>query len=96
MQLLANQLVQIEGLELNSISPEAVRQTLKQTNSSPGVGNNGSFHPDKVPNLSLGWKTFWIFITLPMIQTIGWFVSTKAAGNWWRKNVFRYQQSRDS
>jgi len=32
LQLLANQLVQIEGLELNSISPEAVRQTLKQTN----------------------------------------------------------------
>ena len=41
LRLLADELVKIEGLELESISHEAVRQTLKKTNLSLGARNNG-------------------------------------------------------
>ena len=41
LRLLADELVKIEGLELESISHEAVRQTLKKTNLSLGGRNNG-------------------------------------------------------
>jgi transposase len=41
LRLLADELVKIEDLELESISHEAVRQTLKKTNLSLGGRNNG-------------------------------------------------------
>jgi len=41
LRLLADELVKIEGLELESLSHEAVRQTLKKTNLSLGGKNNG-------------------------------------------------------
>jgi len=41
LRLLADELVKIEGIELESISHETVRRTLKKTNSSPGARNNG-------------------------------------------------------
>ena len=41
LRLLADELVKIESLELESISHEAVRQTLKKTNLSLGGRNNG-------------------------------------------------------
>ena len=41
LRLLADELVKIEGIELDSISHEAVRQALKKTNLSLGAKNNG-------------------------------------------------------
>ena len=41
LRLLADELVKIEGVELEDISYETVRQTLKKTNLSPGAKNNG-------------------------------------------------------
>ena len=41
LRLLADELVKIEGAELDSISHEAVRQALKKTNSSLGAKSNG-------------------------------------------------------
>ena len=41
LRLLADELIKIEGIELDSISHEAVRQALKKTNSSPGAKSNG-------------------------------------------------------
>ena len=41
LRLLADELVQIKGLELESISHEAVRQALKKTNISLGGRSNG-------------------------------------------------------
>ena len=41
LRLLADELVKIEGVELDSISYETVRQALKKTNSSLGAKNNG-------------------------------------------------------
>ena len=41
LRLLADELVKIEGVELESISYEAVRQTLKKTNLSLGAKKNG-------------------------------------------------------
>lgn len=41
LRVLADELVKIEGVELESISHETVRQALKKTNSSPGVKSNG-------------------------------------------------------
>jgi transposase len=41
LRLLADELVKIESVELESISYEAVRQTLKKTNLSLGAKKNG-------------------------------------------------------
>ena len=41
LRLLADELVKIEGVELEDISYETVRQTLKKTNLSLGAKNNG-------------------------------------------------------
>ena len=41
LRLLADELVKIEGVELDSISYETVRQALKKTNSNLGAKNNG-------------------------------------------------------
>jgi len=41
LRLLADELVKIEGVEIEDISYETVRQTLKKTNLSPGAKNNG-------------------------------------------------------
>jgi hypothetical protein len=41
LRLLADELVKIEGIELESISHEAVRQVLKKTNLSLGAKSNG-------------------------------------------------------
>ena len=41
LRLLAEHLVRLEEVPLESVSPEAIRQVLKKTNSSPGVGRNG-------------------------------------------------------
>jgi transposase len=41
LRLLADEIVKIEGIELESISHEAVRQALKKTNLSLGARNNG-------------------------------------------------------
>jgi transposase len=41
LRLLADELVKVEGVELESISHEAVRQTLKKTNLSLGAKKNG-------------------------------------------------------
>ena len=41
LRLLADEIVKIEGVEVESISHETVRQALKKTNSSLGVKNNG-------------------------------------------------------
>jgi transposase len=41
LRLLADELVKIEGVEVESISHEAVRQTLKKTNLSLGAKKNG-------------------------------------------------------
>jgi len=41
LRLLADELVKIEGVEIEAISHETVRQTLKKTNLSPGAKNNG-------------------------------------------------------
>jgi transposase len=41
LRLLADEVVKIEGVELEDISYETVRQTLKKTNLSLGAKNNG-------------------------------------------------------
>jgi transposase len=41
LRLLADEVVKIEGLELDSLSYETVRRTLKKMNLSLGVANNG-------------------------------------------------------
>ena len=41
LRLLADELVKVECLEIETISHEAVRQTLKKTNLSLGARNNG-------------------------------------------------------
>jgi transposase len=41
LRLLADELVKIEGVEVEDISHETVRQTLKKTNLNPGAKNNG-------------------------------------------------------
>ena len=41
LRLLADELVKIEGVEIEDISYETVRQALKKTNLSLGVKNNG-------------------------------------------------------
>jgi len=41
LRLLAEHLVRLEEAPLESLSHEAIRQVLKKTNSSPGVGRNG-------------------------------------------------------
>ena len=41
LRLLADELVKIEGVEIEDISHESVRQTLKKTNLSLGAKNNG-------------------------------------------------------
>lgn len=41
LRLLADELVKMEGVELEDISYETVRQTLKKTNLSLGAKNNG-------------------------------------------------------
>lgn len=41
LRLLADELVKIEGIELESISHETVRQALKKTNLSLGAKSNG-------------------------------------------------------
>ena len=41
LRLLADELVKVEGVELESISYEAVRQTLKKTDLSLGAKKNG-------------------------------------------------------
>jgi transposase len=41
LRLLADELVKIEGVEVEDISYETVRQTLKKTNLSLGAKNNG-------------------------------------------------------
>lgn len=41
LRLLADELVKIEGVEIEDISYETVRQTLKKTNLSLGAKNNG-------------------------------------------------------
>ena len=41
LRLLADELVKIEGVEIEDISHETVRQTLKKTNLSLGAKNNG-------------------------------------------------------
>lgn len=41
LRLLAEHLVRLEEVPLESISHETVRQVLKKTNSSPGVAKNG-------------------------------------------------------
>lgn len=41
LRLLADELVKIEGIELESISHETVRRTLKKTNLNLGARNNG-------------------------------------------------------
>lgn len=41
LRLLADELVKIEGVEVEDISHETVRQTLKKTNLSLGAKNNG-------------------------------------------------------
>lgn len=41
LRLLADELVKVEGVELDSISYETVRRVLKKTNSSPGAKSNG-------------------------------------------------------
>ena len=41
LRLLADELVKIEGVEVEGISYETVRRTLKKTNFSPGAKKNG-------------------------------------------------------
>lgn len=41
LRLLADRLVQLEQVEIEAVSHETVRQTLKKTNLSPGKTNNG-------------------------------------------------------
>jgi hypothetical protein len=41
LRLLADELVKIEGIEIETISYETVRQVLKKTNLSLGARNNG-------------------------------------------------------
>jgi hypothetical protein len=41
LRLLADELVKIEGIEIETISHETVRRALKKTNLSLGARNNG-------------------------------------------------------
>ncbi len=55
LHLLADQLVELEQVE--SISHECVRQTLKKTRLSLGRTKNGVFPRKPTPSLSAPWKT---------------------------------------
>lgn len=55
LQLLADQLVELE--QVDSISHECVRQTLKKTNLSLGKTKNGASRRKPVPSSSAPWKT---------------------------------------
>lgn len=54
LQLLADRLVELKQVE--TISLECVRQTLKKTNSSLGGTKNGASRPRPTPNSSARWK----------------------------------------
>lgn len=55
LHLLADRLVELKQVE--SISPECVRQTLKKTNLSPGKAKSGVFRPRLTRSSSAPWKT---------------------------------------
>lgn len=55
LQLLADQLVALE--QVDEISIECVRQTLKKTNLNPGRTKNGASRLKPTPSLSAPWKT---------------------------------------
>lgn len=55
LQLLADRLVELGQVE--SISLECVRQTLKKTTSSPGKARSGASRPRPMPSSSAPWKT---------------------------------------
>ena len=55
LQLLADKMVELRHFD--SISAEAVRQTLKKTSSSLGKRSNGVFRQKAAPSLFVPWKT---------------------------------------
>ena len=55
LRLLADQLVELG--EVETISLECVRQTLKKTNLNLGSARNGVFLPKAMPSSSAPWKT---------------------------------------
>jgi transposase len=56
LRLLADQMVALDYVE--TISHETVRQLLKKTNCNLGSKSVGSFPPNRMQNLSGGWKQF--------------------------------------
>jgi len=57
LRLLADKLVELKIVE--KISRETVRQSLKKTNCSLGVGRCGAFRRSTAASLSVPWKTCW-------------------------------------
>lgn len=55
LKLLADHLVRLG--QVDEISIETVRQTLKKTNLNLGSPVNGASHPKRTPSLSVPWKT---------------------------------------
>jgi hypothetical protein len=68
LRLLAEKLVQLG--EVEHVSHETVRQTLKKTNSNPGSRSNGVFHQRRMLILWLTWKTSWRSTSVPMTSAI--------------------------
>jgi len=55
LRLLADKAVALEIVD--SVSHEAIRETLKKTNLSLGKKRNGVFHQEPMQSLSVKWKT---------------------------------------
>jgi hypothetical protein len=58
LRLLADELVALDGVDVDSISPETVCKTLNKTNCNLTDPNNGSSRRRKVPSSSIIWSTF--------------------------------------
>ena len=58
LRLLAERFVQLEQVEIDSISHETVRQMLKKNEIKPWMDANGSLHRKRMLNSSVEWKMF--------------------------------------
>lgn len=79
VQLLADRLVELEVVD--SIGQETVRTTLKKTLSNLGVRSNGCCRPNKMPILSVRWKTSWKSTNAPPIRDVRSSASTSRANS---------------
>lgn len=85
LRLLADRLVALTHLD--SLSYEAVRLALKKTTSNLGGDKNGASQRSLGPNLSGGWKIFWICMPNLTKLTIQWYALMSFLISWSAKRA---------